>query len=195
MKITEIKPDEEKAAASAEKKPLIEIIESTEKKDANKTKTNTDDSKVIIEDVTNVDTQAIEAGKDKSKEITEKAKEEKDAEVVNNTGIVVEGNKVIDHDKKTVTEKKAEKTKKIPIREIPLNSTAVSKGSPKKTEGNNESDKKGDDKSKNSKGDSTATSSQGAGERRPSGELFITVRNYSNLALNVSTCLDKKILA
>ncbi|KAJ8715821.1 hypothetical protein PYW07_010303 [Mythimna separata] len=146
-KITEINPDEEKTANVAEKKPLIEIIDSSE--DANKTKPNDNDNKVIIEDVTNTDAQVIQKG------------------------IVVEGNKIIDHDKKTITDKPKNAKKKITIQEIPLKETAdtkaVSKDSPKKAEENQESVKQGNDKNQD-KGNTATPTSQVQAERRPSAQ-------------------------
>ena len=126
--------------------------------------------------MTNVETHVIEKRKDSTKTNTEENKDratrtEDKVIDVNNTGIVVEGSKVIDHDKKTITEK-PERTKRISIREIPLNTTTVPQNSPTKSEERN-SDNQGDNKSQDNKDkkDTSASTSQGTGERRPSCEF------------------------
>ncbi|KAJ8709899.1 hypothetical protein PYW08_009903 [Mythimna loreyi] len=173
-KITEMNPDEEKVTDVAEKKPLIQIIDSSEA--ANKTKPNVDDKKVIIEDVTNTDAQVIEKGKDKTEKDKDKdvnKQEKREMKYFNNTGIEVEGNKVIDHDKKTITEKPKNPKKKIIIQEIPIKETvdkkAVPKDSPKKVEDNQDSTKERDDKSQD-RGNTSSSTGQVQAERRPSAQ-------------------------
>lgn len=164
--------------AVAEKKPLIEIIDSNEKKDTEKNESNDSDKKLkIIEDVSEKKTEIIEKSTDNyTVEKTETGKDEVNTEgsklkYFNKTGIIVEGDTIIDHDKKTITKnsgtKSNKKMKKTPIIEIPLEKKAVPMDTPPKSEEKNEN-VKGDDKSDNNE-DSKASTSEGSGERRPSG--------------------------
>ncbi|XP_049705224.2 dynein axonemal assembly factor 1 homolog [Helicoverpa armigera] len=167
IKITEIDQDEEKSAAVAEKKPLIEIIDSCENKDGDKKETDASDKNAIIEDVTKPVNQIIEkANSNNGKENYEQGKAEVNQEL--NTDVINKANTIIDQDRKTNAEKPST-NKKIPIKEIPLDKKAVSKDSPRKPEENKESVQKQDDKSK-SQETNKASTSQAQGERRPSAQ-------------------------
>ncbi|CAH0597578.1 unnamed protein product [Chrysodeixis includens] len=171
-KITEISPDEDKPMVVAEKKSLVEIIDSHD----HKTEENNDsnENKVVIEDVTETKSEVIE--KMNTPENTEKVTAEltKQAKVIEetcSTGIILEGNKIIDLDKKIVTEKQVSKSKKkmnkIPIREIPLETQQSQDTPPAKAEEGKETEGDGDAEGEEKCGDqedSNASTSQGGGE-------------------------------
>lgn len=159
-KITEIIEDEDKPMAIAEKKSLVEIIESHD----NQSEENNDskENKVVIEDVSETKSEVIE--KTKPPEHSEKVKEELTEEIK-----LIEGNKIIDFDKQTVTEKQVNKSekkmKKIPIREIPLETLKASDTPPAKAEEGKETvrdgEAVGEDKSGNQEDSNASTSQEG----------------------------------
>uniref|UniRef100_A0A2A4J8G6 Dynein axonemal assembly factor 1 homolog n=1 Tax=Heliothis virescens TaxID=7102 RepID=A0A2A4J8G6_HELVI len=166
LTITEIDQDEGKASAVAEKKPLIEIIDSCDNKDVDKKETDASDKNVIIEDVTKPTNQIIEkANSNDSKENTEQGKEFNQETYIDAKD---KGSIILDHKKKTTAEKPTT-NKKIPIKEIPLDKKAVPKDSPKKPEEQKESVQKQDEKSTPQE-ETKASTSQGQGERRPSAQ-------------------------
>ncbi|XP_075986845.1 defective transmitter release isoform X2 [Anticarsia gemmatalis] len=165
--VTEIKPDEEKPPATAEKKPLIEIIESYEKLSANQNEPNVNKNKVLIEEVAetkigidtvaSVDTEGIKAEK------VEPIVEEK-------LGVLVDGDLIIDLDKKTVT-KNPMYMKQICITEIPTSTEAKEAAvGDEKTEAVTEEKGEGDGmkKEEEENKDVKPSTSQGTVENRPS---------------------------
>ncbi|XP_022827673.1 uncharacterized protein LOC111357283 [Spodoptera litura] len=142
-RITEINPEEEKASVSVEKKPLVEIIDVADSKDTDENKTNVKDDS-IIEDVTQTDTQIM--NKDQTT-FTERS--EKETKITSNS-ITVEDNKP--------SMKKSKTTKKIPIKEIPLETKDNAKESPQKNEENNTKQ----EVQNKENGDNAASTSEGA---------------------------------
>lgn len=139
--------------------------------------------------MTKTNTQIVGKGKDNE----ENPQEKKAMKYFNNTGIVVEGNNVIDHDKKTITEKPKGTKKKITIKEIPVDKKLVPKDSPKKAEENKESVKQADDKGKD-QGVSAGSTRQVQAERRPSGELFIALLNMPIIVFLTDIRVDSSSL-
>ncbi|CAB3258610.1 unnamed protein product [Arctia plantaginis] len=147
-KKAEVDNDEEKLAPAVAPKPLIEIIEPN--KD---TSAESKDKKVLVEDVCSSKSEIVE------KTVTETEKNNSNTvEDEEKLGIIVDGNLIIDLDKKTVTTKPNNKerksTKKIKIKEIPADPEVAL------TEGSGEADvkkvpeKEEDSKVTSGKGDS-----------------------------------------